>query len=187
VKSSFTLPVDVEAFAVAAHAHYLAKVMTMNATFPDGRRELLLKIPDWDFAWQEQYTFKSRQRLPKGTRLDSEMSYDNSASNPKNPTSPPARVKWGLGSTDEMGSVTLQVVPHNKEDATVLRAALRDQMADVLIDRAGERPKAAPIVERLLKQFDKNSNGKIDDDERPSLRAFIEASELFPAQPNNSF
>lgn len=40
-----------------------------------------LRIPDWDFAWQEQYSLKERLRLPKGTRLESELSYDNSAAN----------------------------------------------------------------------------------------------------------
>jgi hypothetical protein len=187
LKSSFTLPVDVEAFAISAHAHYLGKVMSLKATFPDGRSSLLLKIPDWDFAWQEQYTFKDRQRLPKGTKLDVEMCYDNSASNPKNPSSPPVRVKWGVRSTDEMGSITVQVIPRNKEDALALREALRDQMADLLIDRGSESAKPGPIVQALLKQFDKNENGRIDNDERPPLRAFMRASPLFPAQLNNSF
>jgi hypothetical protein len=51
---SFTLPVDVRAFRVGGHAHYLAKEMKLTATFPDGVTKTLLWIKDWDFAWQEQ-------------------------------------------------------------------------------------------------------------------------------------
>ena len=55
------------------------------------------------FAWQEQYRFKEFVTLPKGTRLDVKITFDNSADNPHNPTSPPKRVRWGRESTDEMG------------------------------------------------------------------------------------
>ena len=54
--------------------------------------------------------------LPKGTRIDMELRYDNSAENPHNPSSPPKRVKWGEQSLDEMGSVTVQVVAANQSD-----------------------------------------------------------------------
>ncbi len=187
VKSSFTLPVDVEAFAVGAHAHYLGKVMTMTATFPDGHEKILLRIPDWDFAWQEQYAFQNRIPLVTGTRIDVEMSYDNSAGNPKNPTSPPVRVKWGPKSTDEMGSISLHVVAVREAEMPVLRRALKDQATDLLIDRVIAQPKRAAMVKTMIENFDKNGNGKIDDEERPALRTFIQTSGFFPAQLNNSF
>ncbi|MDB6053680.1 MAG: hypothetical protein JWN25_1203 [Verrucomicrobiales bacterium] len=187
VKNSFTLPIDVEAFAISSHAHYLGKVMTMTAVLPDGKEKLLLKIPDWDFAWQEQYTFKNRVPLPKGTRLDVVMSYDNSANNPKNPANPPVRVRWGPRSNDEMGSIGLQVVAAKETEAPILRAGLKDHVTDILIDRAIKEPKRIALVDALFKQFDKNENGKIDDDERPALRTFIQNSPIFPPQLNNTF
>ncbi len=110
VEDSFELPVDVEAFGVGAHAHYLGKSMKMTATLPDGQTQTLLSIPDWDFAWQEQYRFANYVKLPKGTRLHSRITYDNSADNPRNPSHPPARVRFGEESTNEMASITLQVV-----------------------------------------------------------------------------
>ncbi|MBO0799353.1 MAG: hypothetical protein J2P31_11085, partial [Blastocatellia bacterium] len=110
IEDSFVLPVDVKAFGVTAHAHYLGRQMKMTAHFPDGQTRTLLWISDWDFAWQDQYQFKEFISLPKGTRLNVRITYDNSADNPRNPSSPPKRVRWGEGSTDEMGGISLQVV-----------------------------------------------------------------------------
>ena len=42
-EASFILPEDCEAFAVNAHAHYLAKRMELTATLPDGKRIRLLR------------------------------------------------------------------------------------------------------------------------------------------------
>ena len=41
-KDFFVLPVDVKAFGVSAHAHYLGKSMRMSATLPDGNKKQLL-------------------------------------------------------------------------------------------------------------------------------------------------
>ena len=67
---------------MGAHAHYLAKDMKAVATKPDGTQVPLLWIPDWDFAWQDRYPFKDSFVLPKGTRIDVTLVYDNSAGNP---------------------------------------------------------------------------------------------------------
>lgn len=133
VKDSFTLPVDVEAYGARGHAHYLGREMKMTAALPNRSPRGLLWIDDWDFAWQDSYYFRSPVKLPKGTRIDVELVYDNSKENPRNPNSPPARVRWGLGSHDEMGSMTLLVVAPSAEAARQLRAAqaqhFREQLA----------------------------------------------------------
>jgi hypothetical protein len=77
VQDSFVIPVDVKAFSVGAHAHYLGKEMKLTATLPDGTAKTILWIKDWDFSWQERYRFKDFVTLPKGTRLDAVVSYDN--------------------------------------------------------------------------------------------------------------
>ena len=121
IEDSFTLPVDVKAFGISAHAHYLGKDFTMTATLPNGEKKMLLHVPDWDFGWQEQYRFQDYYELPKNTKLHVRMTYDNSADNPHNPTSPPRRVRWGKESTDEMGSITLQVVAAKESEFPKLR------------------------------------------------------------------
>jgi uncharacterized protein (TIGR03437 family) len=99
----------------------LAKEAKLTATLPNGEVRILLWIRDWDFAWQDQYMFKDLVPLPRGTRLDGELTYDNSVDNLRNPSNPPKRVTWGEQSLDEMGSLILSVVPKNPDDLTLLR------------------------------------------------------------------
>ncbi|HZZ78012.1 MAG TPA: cytochrome c [Gemmataceae bacterium] len=137
IEDSFVLPVDVKGFGISAHAHYIGKEMKMTATLPDGKVKTLLHIPDWDFGWQEQYQFKDFYTLPKGTKLHVRITYDNSAENPNNPTSPPRRVRWGKESTDEMGSITLQVVAAQESDFPRLQEGYRKHMRDGLLKKLG--------------------------------------------------
>jgi hypothetical protein len=147
IEDSVTLPVDVKAFSVGAHAHYVAKEMKATATLPDGTKQPILWIADWDFNWQDRYTYKSPVMLPKGTRIDVRLTYDNSADNPRNPSVPPKRVSWGEESFDEMGSVTVAVQAVRKEDEAALqqlagdrtRAAIGRAMRDGTLKRFQEQ------------------------------------------------
>ena len=123
VRGSFTLPADADGVGVAAHAHLLAREAKLTATLPTGEVRILLWIRNWEFTWQDQYLFQDLVHLPKGTRLDGELTYDNSANNVRNPHTPPVRVTWGENSTDEMGSLLLSVVPTNAADLAVLQTA----------------------------------------------------------------
>ena len=115
------LPADIKAFGVSAHAHYLGKTMKMTAALPSGETKTLLSIRDWDFGWQEQYLFANYVTLPKGTKLDVTVTYDNSAANVRNPHQPPRRVTYGINSTDEMAELWLQVLPKNPADLSYLQ------------------------------------------------------------------
>jgi hypothetical protein len=125
IKDSFTLPVDMRIYSSGAHAHYLAKNMKMVAVLPDGTTRPLLWIADWDFAWQDRYPFKNPFVLPKGTRIEAEITYDNTPENPHQPSRPPKEIWWGEGSFDEMGSMSVQGVAVNREDEQALLTAIR--------------------------------------------------------------
>jgi hypothetical protein len=101
----YRLPIKADLIAAWGHAHYIGKTMTGTATLPDGTVKKLFKINDWNFNWQGQYYYKEAISLPAGTVIKSEITYDNSADNPRNPHSPPRLIKWGLQSTDEMGAL----------------------------------------------------------------------------------
>jgi hypothetical protein len=139
IKDSFTLPIDVEGLSIGGHAHYLAKDMQAIATLPDGSKQWLLWIKNWDFSWQDRYQYKQPIPLPKGTRIDVQITYDNSAENPHNPSSPPKRVKWGEQSFDEMGSMTLQVVPAKQSDYKILTDALQERRVEAI--KSAARPR----------------------------------------------
>ena len=139
IADSFVIPVDVRAFSIGAHAHYLGKEMKLTATLPDGTAKTLLWIKDWDFSWQERYRFKDFVSLPKGTRLDAVVSYDNSVANKRNPSRPPVRVTWGEESTDEMGSIAIQVVAANPRELPQLQQAFAAYVREAAISRPGLR------------------------------------------------
>jgi hypothetical protein len=99
----------------------------MTATFPNGDVKTLFHIKDWDFAWQDRYYFEKFPSLPVGTRIDSEIHWDNSPENPHNPSSPPVRVKWGEATKDEMGSISLIAVPQQESELRALRKDISDR------------------------------------------------------------
>jgi hypothetical protein len=100
--SSVTLPVDLTLSSVFPHMHLIGKEMKITATLPDKSTKPLIWIKDWNFYWQDSYVYQEPVHLPKGTRIDVEAYYDNSAQNPFNPSSPPKRVLFGNDTTDEM-------------------------------------------------------------------------------------
>jgi Flp pilus assembly protein TadD/mono/diheme cytochrome c family protein len=116
------LPVGVEVLAIYPHAHYLGRQVEAWATLPNGTRIWLIKIADWDINWQAVYTYRNPVWLPKGTTVAMRITYDNSASNPRNPNRPPKQVRTGPRSQDEMGHVWLQVLPQkeSEEDPRVI-------------------------------------------------------------------
>ncbi len=120
---------------MGAHSHYLGKQMKLTATLPNGEVKTLLDIKDWDFSWQDRYFFDRTVSLPKGTRLDGQVMWDNSAQNPRNPSNPPIPITWGEQSKDEMGSVSLQLYPHSEADLQTLLGDYRKHTRDVAIPR----------------------------------------------------
>ncbi len=152
IRDSYTLPRDIEAVGVGAHAHYLARVMKMTATFPGGDVKTLLNIQDWDFAWQDRYFFQEFQKLPQGTRLDVEIHWDNSATNPRNPSNPPIPVEWGEQTKDEMGSISLMAVPGSEADLRPLQTSLTRRRNDLAREKMQTDPDLARKVARLLAQ-----------------------------------
>ena len=129
VTDAYTLPVEVEVEAVQPHAHYRARDVRGEATLPDGSRKRLIDISDWDFRWQHVYRFVTPLRLPKGTTLSMQYTYDNSAANERNPQRPPVRARWGQRSAEEMGDLWIQVLTKNDRDLELLSHDFRPKVA----------------------------------------------------------
>jgi hypothetical protein len=128
VTDHFTIPVAVDAIGINPHAHYICKDMLGYAVLPNGTRRTLIHIADWNFAWQQEYLYAAPLRLPAGTDVVMEFTYDNSDGNPRNPNHPPKRVLWGPSTTDEMAGLHIAVVPVHAEDEEDLASALWGKM-----------------------------------------------------------
>ena len=120
-KMEYTLPVDATATAVLPHAHYLGHNIQGYADLPNGQRQPLVSIPDWNFNWQGEYRYQQPIRLPAGTKIVMDFQFDNTAENPFNPSSPPKRVRYGPQSKDEMAELAVQLIPDSRADFEVLR------------------------------------------------------------------
>jgi hypothetical protein len=90
---------DVELVRLRPHAHVRGKSAEYKVTYPDGRDEIVLNVPHYDFNWQLAYGMSVK--LPKGSRMRVEFRYDNSVTNKNNPD-PNRWVYQGFQSWEEM-------------------------------------------------------------------------------------
>jgi len=114
VKAKYQLQRDSLLYTLTPHMHYRGKSFRVTARYPDGKQEILLDVPRYDFNWQNVYMFAEPPRLPQGTVLDMEGHFDNSADNPLNPD-PSAMVHWGDQTWEEMmiGSLSIAAADQN--------------------------------------------------------------------------
>ena len=83
------------------HMHVRGKDAMYKVIYPDGREEVLLRVPKYDFNWQLTYKLAQPKLLPAGSTLMIVAHYDNSSGNKYNPD-PTAAVKWGEQTWEEM-------------------------------------------------------------------------------------
>jgi hypothetical protein len=121
-RASMTLAQAVRLVSVQPHMHRRGRAMEVRAVYPDGRVELLVSVPKYDFNWQTTYVLREPKLLPAGTRLESVARFDNSANNSSNPDAS-VMVNWGDQTTDEMHIAFLELALPVGADAEKLFAA----------------------------------------------------------------
>lgn len=92
---------DTLLLAFLPHMHVRGKAFRYEAAYPDGKREILLDVPKYDFGWQNTYVLAEPKKVPAGTRMICTAHYDNSAENLSNPD-PNASVIFGEQTWEEM-------------------------------------------------------------------------------------
>lgn len=153
VRDSLVLPVDLDVLAVYPHAHFLGREMQGYAIRPDGVKEWLVWIKQWDFNWQGDYRYKKPLYLPKGTTLHLQFSYDNSTNNAANPNYPPQRVVYGERSSDEMCELGLQVLTRQTNDTGALVGAAAHHRKNLIQDALRQRTVWNPDDAEALTQL----------------------------------
>jgi hypothetical protein len=100
---SFARPVprDIIVYSLLPHAHFRGRAATFSVEYPDGRKEMLLSVPKYDFNWQTTYELKAPKLIPKGSKIVHTTTWDNSSQNKANPD-PNRVVPWGEQTWDEM-------------------------------------------------------------------------------------
>ena len=107
---------DFSFMSVFPHMHLLGKDLECIAVTPTNDTINLIKINNWDFEWQGSYFFKNFLKIPAGSMIYAEGSYDNtvSASNPN-----PVTVQSGLNTEDEMFIFIFQFLPYQLGDENI--------------------------------------------------------------------
>jgi hypothetical protein len=101
VDSAIEFTEDAHIWGLIPHTHLRGKRWEYRVVYPDGRAEVVLSVPKYDFNWQTYYLFSKPLAVTKGTRLEATAHYDNSTANAFNPN-PEAQVRWGDQTWEEM-------------------------------------------------------------------------------------
>jgi mono/diheme cytochrome c family protein len=101
VESEWTVPRDTLLLSFMPHMHLRGKDFEYKLQYPDGKTEIVLSVPHYDFNWQLAYREETPKFLPKGTKIHCTAHFDNSAANKANPD-PKKTVRWGDQTWEEM-------------------------------------------------------------------------------------
>jgi hypothetical protein len=101
VVSSSTFKEDAELLSLLPHMHLRGKDFDYRVTYPDGKSEIILSVPHYDFSWQTSFRLAKPLPLPAGTRIECTAHFDNSKDNRNNPD-PTKDVRWGDQTWEEM-------------------------------------------------------------------------------------
>jgi hypothetical protein len=112
VNADITVDSDIRVLGFTPHMHLRGKSFEFRAVFPDGTREVLLRVPKYDFMWQLTYDLAEERVFPKGTKFEATATFDNSENNKFNPD-PKASVRFGDQTWDEMmvGFIDIAIKP----------------------------------------------------------------------------
>lgn len=161
--NTVTAPVDLRLLSLSPHMHLRGKAFRYELTLPDGRKETLLDVPNYDFNWQTAYAVAGERIIPKGAKIQGFAAFNNSADNLANPD-PSATVRWGDQSWEEMLLGYFDVaVPRTTAPAELGQLAQRVRNGN---------PEA--IAKDLLSRWDSSKNGEAERDELPErFRGFF--------------
>ena len=124
--SKLFIPEDISILTINPHMHLLGKSFKSYAIAPNGDTIKLIHIPQWNFRWQYFYTFKKMLKIPAGSTIVVEASFDNTEDNPNNPDHPPRQIAErlerggaGMRTTDEMLQFIISWLPYQNGDEKV--------------------------------------------------------------------
>ncbi len=117
---SALLPGDLSLLGAFPHMHLIGKTIKSYGVLPTGDTDKYISIKNWDFHWQGFYMFRKFKKVPMGTRIRAEATYDNTSANPENPHSPPQDVIAGESTTNEMMIVFFVLTNYHAGDENII-------------------------------------------------------------------
>ncbi len=179
---------DAVIYSLFPHAHYRGRASEFAIRYPDGREEVVLSVPNYDFNWQRYFQFEEPIEAPAGTFVIHRTVYDNSTANLSNPD-PSVNVRFGEQTWEEMlyGGISFRYEEPGESDFEVneddYMAALAMGFMDLNMDgkvALNEMPEQAR--QALALPFTIMDRDKTQGLEYPEFREFIIKSDMM----NNS-
>jgi mono/diheme cytochrome c family protein len=104
------------------HFHLRGKSMQVEAILPDGAKQVLSYVGNFNFNWMTNYIYDddAAPLLPKGTVIHVTAWYDNTKANKNNPDSD-QWVGYGDRTVDEMAHAWMNVVYFNDDEYKALQ------------------------------------------------------------------
>jgi len=192
--SYIVFPKDAILYGITPHAHVRGGSAQVSIIYPNGKKEMLLALPRYNFNWQYEYFLKTPLKVPAGAKILANWTYDNSARNPGNPD--PTKVVYeGEQTSSEMMATYLHYrwvdetvahqTPENEKalNANMLMGILDDNQ-DGKIELAELKGGAMGPVATLKKYFtmiDTNHDGALDPTEMEAAGKLMQR--MRPAKP----
>lgn len=110
---------DISLMAVSPHMHLLGDSMISYAVTLEHDTIPIVAV-DYDFNWQYMYTCQYLVKIPTGSIIYTESTFNNTSNNPDNPNNPPENVFWGGRTEDEMNILFSQELDYMPGDEYLL-------------------------------------------------------------------
>jgi hypothetical protein len=112
------------------HFHLRGKSMQVEAILPDGSKQPISYVGNFNFNWMTNYIYDddAAPLLPKGTVIHVSAWYDNTKANKNNPDSD-QWVGYGDRTVDEMAHAWMNVVYFNDAEYKALQTERKAKMA----------------------------------------------------------
>ena len=159
------LPEESQLLAITPHMHYrgksfeafaTARTVSTDAKQSASNKEMLLRVPNYDFNWQHTYMLQNPIAMDQLDEVSFNVTFDNSSNNPFNPN-PDEVVTWGDQTWEEMALAFFEVAIPRESNGN-FRRPNGEKTANM-------EAKIDAYVERVLAKMDDNRDGKIEESE----------------------
>ncbi len=176
-------PHEATIYGITPHAHKRGGSAQVSFKYPDGREELVLAVPRYDFNWQYEYMLAKPMKIPAGTRAITRWTFDNSTRNPDNPN-PKQEVRWGEQTTEEMlalyfhykwtdETVANQKPEYDREMQKGLMMGVMDDNMDGKLQVAELKGGMGENLKKYIAMIDQDKDGAINQKELDAATAAL--------------
>lgn len=132
---------------LSPHMHLRGKSLKWIVIWPDGREQVILDVPKFDFNWQIHYELETPLKLPAGSKVIGIGVYDNSLKNRWNP-GPHLEVFWAEQSWDEMYQAFTEYTVDSQNLVTIERLKTSDPHPSTKAQGALRKLEGQPRLQR---------------------------------------